>query len=258
MKKFFIICAALLICSDANSAWGPKFGSNDTCIVERKNGRKFYFCGKSQDKCDGKKVTKWSTERTYKHKGSFSSKYDSGRKFWCCNPDEEDYGRWIESSSWYDGEQYTEIKELETGTCNVVKRKNVCGDAEIIIDCDVPDDCPGDTLLRNGECVKPCDDGSVFESDTSNKCMKCETTKHQGIDENLKCVKCDKSSEFWDEENKKCVKKNELTKISHDVMQQCYKCTNNTTFKECVFYINSPNRVTPEKRAQIITDCDLD
>ena len=258
MKKIVFMIIVFGICCDAGAKWGPNFGSGDSCVVEYKGAkRRFHFCGKSQDECAGKKVRKYSEQHTHLHGGGFVSEVDGNRKFYCCNPNNADKGRFVEGKSWLVGAMYTEAKQLADGTCNVAKRLNICGDAVVVTDCSEPDDCPDGTILRNNECVVPCDEGSVFESEESNRCIQCETTRYQGIDNTFKCIKCDRDVEWWDDKNKECVKKSDYTKISRDAMQQCYMCPNNITFQECVWMLSMSQEYSVEKQHQIKADCDL-
>lgn len=153
---------------------------------------------------------------------------------------------------------YWEIIPAKKAVRNAIKWRNICGDEVIVTDCTVPDDCPEGTILRNNECVAPCDEDSVFESEESNRCIKCETTRYQGIDNTFKCIKCDRDVEWWDDKNKECVKKSDYTKISRDAMQQCYMCPNNITFQECVWMLSMSQEYSVEKQHQIKADCDLD
>lgn len=258
MKKYIFLIILSATCCDAIAAWGPKFGSGDSCIVERKDGRKFYFCGKSQSSCAGKNVNKFSTQKTYKHQDSFTSKYDSGRKFFCCNPDNADRGVWKEGSSWYTTNT-TATKELENGngTCNYTKRINICGDDEST-DCTAPDKCNPGTTLRNGACVAPCANNTAFESATSNTCIACETTAYQGInhDTNL-CIKCDPDTQFFDTQTKKCVSKTSMTRITSAAMKKCYGCPNNVLFKDCAILFSKNNPRNEAKYNDIVKECDI-
>ena len=157
MKIITVAIILAVVAIDANAAWGPKYGSEDSCIVERKNGRKFYFCGQSQSECAGYKVLKWSTQKAFQNEKSFTSEFDSSRTFYCCNPDGGARGVWKEGKSWYVTDEVA-TKQLENGTCNYQRRINICGGDEST-DCTVPDTCTNGTFMRNDECVTNCPDG---------------------------------------------------------------------------------------------------
>ena len=112
MKIITVAIILAVVAIDANAAWGPKYGSEDSCIVERKNGRKFYFCGQSQSECAGYKVLKWSTQKAFQNEKSFTSEFDSSRTFYCCNPDGGARGVWKEGKSWYVTDEVA-TKQLE-------------------------------------------------------------------------------------------------------------------------------------------------
>ena len=257
MKIITVAIILAVVAIDANAAWGPKYGSEDSCIVERKNGRKFYFCGQSQSECAGYKVLKWSTQKAFQNEKSFTSEFDSSRTFYCCNPDGGARGVWKEGKSWYVTNKVA-TKQLENGTCNYQRRINICGGDEST-DCTVPDTCTNGTFMRNDECVTNCPDGSVFESETSNVCITCETTEFQGINKDQECVQCDPDTEFFDLETKTCVAKAELTHITKEMMMQCHKCPNNVLFYDCckMLSMSESERTNMENYEQIVNDCQI-
>ena len=266
MKRYLIVICTILITSTTYAAWGPKYGSGDSCIVERKdNKRQFHFCGKSQDSCADYKVRKYSLEWSHKNGESFTSEVDSDRTFFCCNKDNADRGVWKEGSKWYTKETI-EKKQLTNGTCNYTKRVTICGEEEST-DCTVPDTCSDGAVLRNGECVTPCSGNTAFESTTSNKCIECETTRYQRISKNSSgsniCIKCDSGTQFFDTKTQNCVSKDTFNRITKEAMEKCYGCPNNVLFKECSEFFSQPeNMGSTGKRnstyQQIITKCYID
>ena len=194
-------------------AWGPKFGSNDSCIAEYKSThRYFYFCGQNTyGSCAGKNVMAYSRVYKYDHQDTRTTKNHS-RKFWCCNPNNDVKGIWKEGDSWYTTDTI-ETKELPNGSCQYRKLINICGIDETV-ECTVPDECNPGTILRNNACVAPCDGTTAFASKTSNECIECETTAYQGIDHTAnECVRCDEATQFFDKITKKCISKTSLNRL---------------------------------------------
>lgn len=239
MKKFYVFIFISIIGYDASAAWAPKFGSNDSCIVEYKNSkRQFHFCGNSQNECAGYKVKKYSKEWTHSNGENFTSAYDSTRKFFCCNKNNAAQGVWKEGTQWYTKDEIAK-KQLTNGTCNYRKRITICGDEEST-DCDTPDACNAGAILRNNACVVPCNGTTAFESATSNTCIECETTAYQGIGADTICVKCDSGTQFFNKKTKKCISKDSMTTYSKETMKKCFGCPGNETFKKCVKILNQP------------------
>lgn len=258
MLKYFIFSFVMMFCANADAAWGPKFGSGDSCIVERKNSkRQFHFCGKSQDSCAGKDVKKKSKEWTHEHTGTFTSAYDSTRKFFCCNKNNDDKGVWKEGNAWYTSDTI-EKKELPNGTCNYRKRITICGDDDSTT-CDTPDTCKAGTILRNNECIAPCKANQAFASASDNTCIECQTTNYQGPAENNICIKCDSKNQFFNTKTKKCISKDTMKTYSANTMKQCHGCPNKDFFKQCVELLSksSDMRNTSEYK-KIASQCHLD
>lgn len=238
-------------------AWGPKFGSNDSCIAEYKSThRYFYFCGQNTyGSCAGKNVMAYSRVYKYDHQDTRTTKNHS-RKFWCCNPNNDVKGIWKEGDSWYTTDTI-ETKELPNGSCQYRKLINICGIDETV-ECTVPDECNPGTILRNNACVAPCDGTTAFASKTSNECIECETTAYQGIDHTTnECVRCDEATQFFDKITKKCISKTSLNRLDATAMKACYGCPNNETFKECaiLFTKSETARRASANYDEIVRDC---
>lgn len=108
----------------------------------------------------------------------------------------------------------------------------------------------GNTLiLRNDECTKLCPDGYAFEKSDSNKCIPCEATIYQGIDNSQKvknttllqseitdkiCVKCAPDTQFFNKKTKKCIDKDKMNKFNKQDMKRCAFCPTTTLFKQCL------------------------
>ncbi len=224
MKKhigttFMMALFAIQAASGANF----EHGRNSECWYDRKYNKHwgYWFCGAQAASCNKHKCKGHDTCFWQYHGDSFSY---GGQKYWCCGGTKEAEGKYF-AGQWIK-EQKTEKKQLTNGTCNVLIKTNICGETKKV-DCDTPDTCESGYRLRNKECVAPCGEDEVYESSTSNKCIKCETTVYQGIvqrgTENG-CLKCDKDSEFFDKVNKVCVKKASLTSYTIPEMKSCWRC----------------------------------
>lgn len=252
MKYFFLILA-IITTTSAYAGWDPKSGKEGACLVEKKSGKRFYFCGRNTGSCAGYNARSGHTQKSYSHGDSVTSKHNDSLTYWCCNGTTQESGYFVQSKNWIKIDTVVTV-QLETGTCNYRKQVNVC-DQEESTPCTVPDKCPNGRILINDECVSPCKDGEVLESKISNKCVKCETTIRQGIVGD-KCVKCD-DMQFFDRKRKKCIEKSDLQSFSRQVMKKCYACPNDDTFKKCVelFNMDESQRKADSAWASILNQC---
>lgn len=257
MGKYFVFILITIAGMNAYASWDPKSNDDASCMVEKKNGKRFYFCGKQQDKCAGYKMRKGHDRDMILHGKSFTSKNNSSLKYWCCGGTPTESGHFVKGNSWWATETVETIT-LESGTCNYKKRVNICGEEESV-PCTKPDKCNSGKILRNGECITPCDEDQAYQNPSSNTCVECATTNYQGIDKNNICVKCDKDNEFFNRETKKCISKKEMKQYPHDVMKKCWACSPET-FPECVDIFSQPesNRKKDlQKYKRIIGDCNI-
>lgn len=254
MKKYLVIICIGLLCPDAYAAWDPKGSGDMSCMVEKKSGKRFYFCGaRSKDSCAGYTMRKAHDRTTVLHGNSFTSKNNSDLKYWCCGGTNSESGHFVKASQWYKTNKTVTVT-LENGTCNYTQKINVC-DEEESTPCTTPDKCTNGRVLHGGQCVTPCNDGEVFENTTSSTCITCETTNRQGIVGD-KCIKCN-DAQFFDRQNGKCIEKSSMKSFGKLVMKQCYACPNKDVFAQCVEIFNMPaeNRKSVSGYSSVMSQC---
>lgn len=265
--RFFVLIALIMTTGTLHADW--KTNATNSCWVDSAGlfEDKFWYCGyhnesdKKATKCGGTWLN-FNDERIFLYHGE-SFEYDpwyktgSGGKYWCCTGTKTTAGYFVKNGSWII-KKGTVTVELENGTCTYEKTVNACGE-ETSTPCTEPTTCAKGYIDRNNECIQPCEDGQVFESPTSNKCIPCETTMYQGVKNDTDgqyCLKCDQHTEFFDKKKKQCVNKdNGYKKISKDIMKQCGLCPNSTIFKGCIECLSSDNYATCAETYK--TDCFL-
>jgi len=275
MHKCIFVLMLVTICLTQTSyaKYNQKHGSDYECWYETeyeagghgKGNWAYYYCGKQNDKCDGKKSKTSDTIFWQYHGDTFT--FQGGKNpsehdlytYYCCNGTKDEKGRYVRADSWIDSSKtVTETKHVTGGTCQVKIETDVCGDTHKI-DCDTPGTCDAGYIMRNKVCAEICPDGSAFESDTSNKCIQCETTNYQGIktisSNNKLCIKCDKDTEFFDKETKACIKKSALKQTTNSAMKKCWRCPDNDAFAKCVDIIQKSSTGTDERK--ILTRCKI-
>lgn len=253
MRRY--ICAAIIILTTiipfaATATHAYHNGYNMSCVAEQGYGNKksatnwaYYWCGPRDSKCAGNKQKDHDKGFYLFHGDSFTFKYDtSGRlittktdnnTYWCCEGTKETKGHFVAGAKWIVNEK-TETVPVNGGTCNKLIRTNVCGET-YEIECTTPDNCDAGYIMRNGECVKPCEDGQVWNGETSNTCVTCDVTLHQGPAANREsCIKCDEFTEFFNRKTKKCISKTEnMLQYYKQAMRQCWRCPRDLFYK-CV------------------------
>lgn len=96
------------------------------------------------------------------------------------------------------------------------------------------------TAYRNGECVEYCgenDSTMAYASKSSNECISCETTAHQGIIEDDNgynvCQKCNPETELFIDSTG-CVKKSEMVSYDKKAMRDCWMAENSAQYNCCM------------------------
>ena len=243
-----------------------------------------FICGTSIEddtKCGGKKAKKLKQKYFFNEGECFAIDHAdnaTGKNisyFCCCSgtwksvsntkDNSQKFGGWSSPGDYNGNVWYTKTSttiDVSGGTCTYEKQVNMCG-TQINQACTEPTGCTNGLVLRNGVCTSPCPDGQAWETDSSNKCIACETTYYQGITNkntstngakiiaqgfnNKICEKCDKDTEFFDKTNKMCIKKTSLKQISKNIMEKCGLCTTNDVMKQCISYYSGETNACDEQ-----------
>lgn len=269
MKKL-IGCVGFMMFFTITNAFAYTFyaGVNEECWLEEDGNDEYWFCGAQSESChgiaaDGDDVRHWLYRRglgtdTFSH---------AGRSFVCCGGSGGGEGKFVEYTS-YEVESIKYLNEEKTESCvmlanpcynwwQTTRNRNIVPSTwedyvhYVISDCSVPGEhvCPtGKTArkifdvnthtLTGKNCVDVCEaTDNGYESYTSNKCIECKQTLHQGKDRYGTCVKCDKNEmfvptkQYGTEENKRdcagtecCVQKSSLVSYSKEDMRACFRC----------------------------------
>ena len=262
MRKIFLpllICALTANTAEAKIRWTT--GKDTECFRSidgaKQSTVQYYFCGHQEKKsCGGLRwiVTHKTPQWMVEGDGKYVEK--DGAKWWCCG------GTGGESSgttgTFKSGDQWSTTEdvtiEVDGGTCTYQKTTNVCGKVESDNKCTVPDTCPRGKVLRNRKCVDTCLNSQGYESATSNKCVNC-SGDDRGVDFTGVCVVCKsgqkwngigcegtvvatsdgcKSTEYMSPVSEKCVNKSKNVQYSRDMMHECYGCSSDVRFKNCL------------------------
>lgn len=261
MRKIFLpllICALTANTAEAKIRWTT--GRNTECFRSidgaKQSTVQYYFCGHQEKSCYG---LRWiSTHKTPQWMVEGDGKYveKDGAKWWCCGgtggEDDGTTGTFKSGAQWSTTENVT--IEVDGGTCTYQKTTNVCGKVESDNKCTVPDTCPRGKVLRNRKCVDTCLKSQGYESATSNKCVNC-SGDDRGVDFTGVCVVCKsgqkwngigcegtvvatsdgcKSTEYMSPVSGKCVNKSKNVQYSRDMMHECYGCSSDVRFKNCL------------------------
>lgn len=277
MRKILIAFGTLIF-----SIFGANAGFNyDTahkCMYSHAywdwtGGRQLVHCGKNNGKCNGYLGRK-SIEKHLLHGNKYTYWANDGDPWWCCNGTSEKAGELKRAASFEVAVPV--IVDFEHGSCTYNRKEDICGNIIEDRPCTEPTTCARGIILRNGVCVPPCDDGFVFESENSNRCIPCAETERQaivGTGYKKECKKC-KSYEILDKDEMKCKVKdvpkdapkdsittNEngetimtnsdgsksivLTKTAQDAMRKCWQCPGADYYKQCVLHFNNNKNTMP-------------
>ena len=261
MRKIFLpllICALTANTAEAKIRWTT--GRNTECFRSidgaKQSTVQYYFCGHQEKSFY---ALRWiSTHKTPQWMVEGDGKYveKDGAKWWCCGgtggEDNGTTGTFKSGDKWLTTENVT--IEVDGGTCTYQKTTNVCGKVESDNKCTVPDTCPRGKVLRNRKCVDTCLKSQGYESATSNKCVNC-SGDDRGVDFTGVCVVCKsgqkwngigcegtvvatsdgcKSTEYMSPVSGKCVNKSKNVQYSRDMMHECYGCSSDVRFKNCL------------------------
>ena len=224
-----------------------KISPNQDCLVVDGTGcnNDIYFCGyTSNEKCAG--VGNCANFR--KHMQYGQSVDFNGARYYCCATDPNNLGKFKKANTWT--QTRTQTKYLDGGgTCTYTQTKTACDDTWQGDEC-TKAECPNSgEIFRNGECIKPCADGTVFASKTSNACIKCETNRYQGIghddDYNPTCIQCDDKTQLWINGRGKCINKADMIAYTTADMKKCWRCNGADNFKACL-QGKKPHKFCPE------------
>lgn len=250
LKKFLYIaiiatlplqCFAGLFCSTEY-----KISENKDCLaIDRcwPDNNSVWFCGTtSNKKCKG-------VNADAKHTVSNGKSVDfNGSRYWCCGGSASGLGPFKQGSQWSQSETITE-QLPNGGTCTWTRTKTICDDEWKGTKC-TKAECPNSgEIFRNDECIKPCADGTVFASKTSNACIKCETNRYQGIghddDYNPTCIQCDDKTQLWINGRGECINKANMIAYTTADMKKCWRCNGADNFKACL-QGKKPHKFCPE------------
>ncbi|MBQ3039009.1 MAG: hypothetical protein IJD41_00430 [Alphaproteobacteria bacterium] len=278
MRKILIATILVTLSNTANAKFLA--GENNRCFINTSGWNESWFCGKGDDKCSGKKATGGKRYVNYKVHGEKFTEEDNDdveRTYYCCNGTSDTIGKFIEASAFETTETIT--IDVANGKCTYERTVDICGNIVEDKPCTEATDCARGIVKRNGVCIPPCDDGFVFESENSNRCVPCEETERQaivGIGYDKVCKKC-KSYEILDKDDMECKVKEVpkstpkesittntkgetvvvnsdnttsivLTSTSKDAMRKCWQCPGRVAFKQCILYLtNQTNTISAEE-----------
>ncbi len=276
MRKVLIAFGTLIFCSFGANA-GFNYGEAHKCMYSHlywdwTGQRQLVHCGKNNGKCNGY-LGRRSKERHLIHGEKYTYGNNDGDPWWCCNGTAEKAGEIKRAPSFTTEEQIT--VDVANGTCTYTRKVDICGNIVEDKPCTEATECARGIVKRNDVCVPPCDDGFVFESETSNRCIPCAETERQaiiGTGYDKVCKKCE-SYEIFDRDDETCkvkevpqnipkdlITKNEngetltnsdgsqsivLTSTSKDAMRKCWQCPGADYYKQCVLHFNNNKNTMP-------------
>ena len=282
MRKILIatILVTLSNTADAKNYWF--YGENNRCVIYTLGWNETWWCGQSADKCSGKTAKGGSRKNYYYSHGA--SKTLNSEKHYCCNGTNDTVGAWKKADTFIKSEKIT--IDVPNGKCTYERKIDICGNIVEDKPCTEATDCARGIVKRNDVCVPPCDDGFVFESENSNRCVPCAETERQaitGVGYDKVCKKC-RSDEILDKDDMVCKLKeipkttpkesisiNEkgetvvvnsdnttsivLTSSSKDAMRKCWQCLGQYAFKQCILYLT--NQSNTESADKIKSGCKI-
>lgn len=215
------------------------------CFYRKHGIGTYIFCGPHFRgmKC-GPKKRKYnpSFDKAVSYSHGESKEMSDGKKYWCCT---NETNRWEEGNDYTTGVEVSAPKQKANsdGTmsvCVTTTKHTVCGD----FSSETCHNCPATTpFWRNGECTTFCgqtDYTMAFNGITSNECISCPTTGHQGIAE-IDAYGCNwGAGQIWDQSSNKCKDRGESdTGPTSLLFNVCLKCNPATQFfdtktKSCV------------------------
>lgn len=242
MKIQICIAALIAICVTPAAKADHKHGGGNECWRDSKypgSGWAYYYCGAQSARCDGKKSKGHDTVFWQSHGEGFTFQTEPHETYFCCGGNGEKSGMYVRSDTWIVNTE-TERMSVAGGTCNKQIKTDACGGTHVV-ECTEPDTCNTGLILRNKECIKPCNADEVFADAASNTCIKCERTVYQGpAEDQNSCIQCDQYTEFFNRQTKKCIKKSTLKQYAKDTMKECWRCPS-SVYNDCVKEMNKPS-----------------
>ena len=253
MKNFLAPFLLIILISNAANAEGKPRAWEGSGNCYRDTYYQYGFiCGTSIEddtKCGGKKAKKLKQKYFFNEGECFGIDHADNATgenisyFCCCSgtwksvsntkDNSQKFGGWSSPGDYNGNVWYTKTSttiDVSGGTCTYEKQVNMCG-TEISTPCKTPTSCTNGLVKRNGVCTTPCPEGQAWESGTSNKCIECETTNHQGIGIPDNWKEC-----FTNQDPSKELIKDKLKYPTCELLQQgkdnniCHKCNPDTQF----------------------------
>ena len=190
MRKFILASVMIFVTSPVLANW--QIGSSSECFVKynAKGYREYRYCGGGQSSCANKKQGRLARVEIHET-GMIWQNDETDTWYVCCNAGPNSQGTYKtfdtkkfstaggNSSRPESSAEPKTITLVGGGKCTYSATFDACG-TETSTPCTKPTDCTDGLIKRNNVCVKPCPDGSAFESPKSNACIKCDTTEYQG------------------------------------------------------------------------------
>ncbi len=256
MRKIFLpllICALTANTAEAKIKWTT--GKNTECFRSidgaKQSTVQYYFCGHQTKSCYGlawigtHKTPQWMVEGD----GKYVEKDDT--KWWCCGgtggEKEGETGTFKSGAQWSTTVEVT--KEVGGGTCTYKKTTNVCGGVSGT-ECTVPTKCPSGQVVRDGKCAAAKQETpktTETKKEDTPKTTETKTETPKPADSGKKITASDecKSTEYKSPLSEKCVLKSKNVQYSSDMMHECYGCSSDVRFKNCLnIYRAAPDKPT--------------
>lgn len=250
LLKLFVFGALLVLDVSAYAGtYGFVAGTDLMCYVDRRNGdiEEFWYCGNQGKGCSG--VQHWREDKAHwlNHGDKFTYTRNGGEgTYYCCGGTTSKYGAFVHADKWIHHEQKVD-KKVTGGTCTYYLRYNVCDPSTPDPSLSDPEctlatgSCDTGYVSHGGRCVEMCKEGYVFESETSNTCIKCETTERQDIVKGA-CKKCE-TNEVLDKKTLECMTIEQIEQrrlaVTRTAQDQCWLCDTPETLDKCLRYITA-------------------
>lgn len=263
LKRASFIGFILAIVPMVSQALSFKVGYNSECYVKDDGANdEHWFCGSQAPSCHGNRVRSKNMPHWQYHGDHFSY---GGKTYWCCHGTTSQQGKYVEAPKWIlDDKTVTHEENVAGGRCTWKEKWNVCGDKDegqtekVCTEPQTVLGCAAGYTEHNGKCVAPCKDDYVFESATSNNCIKCETTERQAIVQG-KCKKCE-LNQILDKKTLQCVDilviektKIQISAVAHEA---CWLCVSPSAMEKCLKYVTNGGKIKDD--AELVDKCSLD
>jgi len=216
------------------------YNSDYQCyIIDRPIGAdSFYFCGDQTKSCKGDGVNRNDSVHWQQHGDSL----DREGLHWCCmkNPRDSGSGRYVPGDKFIVEEKtvnksITDSSGNVIGKCSWLQKTNVCGWVENPEDeCfEATGECEQGYVSHNKKCVKACQTGYAFASETDNNCVKVDKNNPTQGTKGGSIVQC-AENEFYDKKTSGCIPQTERIQVSTMAFTQCWKCDSPYLLKQCL------------------------